>query len=445
MSSRSDPATGPTGFLCAIAAALHRFRGLLLTAAFAAAAAAVIAHPFPPYWNGGTGPAVHHPPVAWPAEASWISYTRDGLDLADKRTSDGSNGGTSPQSYVNVSSGCSDQTQPSVYYSFNSGTQVLFFRWRVQAPPHNYATGPNAGSYASGSPWSSALWTVFIDTNGDGFRDFAVHLDGSSGGPAASVDRLAAFYSKTLNQSLDYINDPRIVLLDHNPTAFIDGPSGTDCILNFQSSLTPTPNWPNGSSETVWDYGTTRASLLNTGCGEYFIDYQIPLSMLDARAAGGPQVTDTTPMSLFFATSNSLNNPLQKDVVVVGDFLADPGLEVPGGDTITPGGGTLVQPTIRSVSAVGCSATTLSASIMDTLNNDRTTSVASASFYYYADLNGNGAADDGSVWTVAANAATTNRPVGAWTASWNSSALLRGQYRSASAPPTRRATSPGAI
>ena len=418
-----------TGIVSRVAHAGRRPPVLALVIALVSAAAAVVAHPFPPYWGGGSGAAIHYAPAAWPADAGWIGYTRDGADIADKRTSDGSNGGTSPQSHVNVSSGCTDQTLPSVYYAFNSSAQVLYFRWRVQAPPHNYATGPNAGSYSAGSPWSSALWSVFIDTTGDGFRDFAVHLDGSIGGPATSIDRLAAFYSTTKSQSLDYINDSRVKLLSHNPTAFIDGPSGSDRILNFLSSLTPTANWPNGSSETVWDYGTTRATLLNTGCGEYFIDYQIPLAMLDATSLGGPQVTADTPMSLFFATANGLNNPLQKDAVVVGDFLADPSLEVPGGDTITPGGGTIVQPTVQSVSAVGCSATALSATILDTLNNDRTTSVASASFDYYADTNANGLADDaGSSWTLAANASTANNPVGHWTASWNSSSLVRGQY-----------------
>ena len=133
---------------------------------------------------------MHYAPVAWPADGAFIAYTRIGTSIADKRDSDGSNGGTSPQSYVNVSSGCTDEVAPSVYYAYNSGSQVLFFRWRVQSPPHNYATGPNAGSYPSTAPWSSALWTVFMDTNGDGFRDFAVHLDGSSGSPSAAVDRL---------------------------------------------------------------------------------------------------------------------------------------------------------------------------------------------------------------------------------------------------------------
>ena len=50
------------------------------------------------------------------------------------------------------------------------------------------------------------------------------------------------------------------------------------------------------------------------------------------------------------------------------------------------------------------------------------------SFWSYADTNANGQADDGQNWTFAANAATTNDPVGRWTATWNTSGLPRGQY-----------------
>ena len=379
--------------------------------AFAAAAilaaVAVIADPYPPYWSAGSGPAIHYAPVAWPAggaaTTNWTAYTRIGTDIADKRDSDSSNGGTSPQSYVNVSSGCTDVTEPSVYYAYDSVHQVLFFRWRVQAPPHTFATGPNPGTYGSSSPWSSALWTVFMDTNGDGYRDFAVHLDGSSGSPSASVDRLVSIWSPSKSQSLDYVNDSNIHLLKHNPAAFVDGPSGTDRLLNFHNALSPDASWPNGSSETTWDYGTTRASLLPSSCGEYFIDYQIPLSMLDASAVGGPTITPNTPMSLFFATANSLQNPIQKDAVVAGDFVADPSRQVPGGDTITPAGGTIQQPTITAVTATGCGSTALTANVFDTLNLDRTSTVSGVAFYYYADSNGNGSADDSSAWTLAAN------------------------------------------
>jgi uncharacterized repeat protein (TIGR01451 family) len=400
----------------------------LLTLALAAATTMLVAHPFPPYWNGGSGTAIHFQPVPWPATNDWTAYTKLADDIEDRANSDDSNGGTSPQSYVNVSSGCTDETLPSVYYAYDAANQVLFFRWRVQAGPHNFATGPNPGTAGATSPWNSALWTVFIDTNGDGFRDFAVHLDGSSGGPATSIDRVAAIWSNTRSQSLDYVNDPRIHLIGHNPTAFVDGPGLSDRLLNFQSTLTPTAAWPNGAAETVWDYGTTRATKLNTGCGEHFIDYQIPLAMLDATAVGGPKVTPSTPMSLFFATANSLNNPLQKDVVVSGDFVADPSRPVPGGDTITPLGGTIQQPTIQSLAVSGCGPTRLSAVVGDTINDDGSTSVDSVTFYRYYDANGNGLADDGGTWTSSASGVHSSTTHGLWTANWHGATEPGGAY-----------------
>src|SRR5688572_26548557 len=180
------------------------------------------ADPYPPEWSNGAGPAIHYPPVAWPSEPAntqncgancgdWKPYTRFQNDVADARTKDTSNGGTAPQSYVNVASSCSDKTLPSIYYYLHRGAtaadDVLMFRWRVEAGPHNYATGPSAGSYSATNPWSSALWTVFFDLEGSGYRSLAAHLDGSIGGPAEPIDRLAGIWGDSASQSLDYTND----------------------------------------------------------------------------------------------------------------------------------------------------------------------------------------------------------------------------------------------
>ena len=122
------------------------------------------ADPFPPEWNAGAGSAIHFQPVAWPSEPAstadcgntcggWKPYTRFQYDIADARNQDESNGGTSPQSYVNVASSCDDRTEPSIYYALHQGAteadDVLMFRWRVEAPAHTYATGPNAGNFSS--------------------------------------------------------------------------------------------------------------------------------------------------------------------------------------------------------------------------------------------------------------------------------------------------------
>lgn len=142
----------------------------LALATIVAGSAFVYADPFPPLWDNGSGAAVHYQPVGWPSEPTnprdcgdscgdWKPYTRFQQTINDPRTKDASNGGTSPQSYVNVSSSCLDTNLPSAYYYLHEGAtpaeDILMFRWRVAAPAHNYATGPSAGSYSSTNPWSS--------------------------------------------------------------------------------------------------------------------------------------------------------------------------------------------------------------------------------------------------------------------------------------------------
>lgn len=412
-----------------------------------------IAHtdPFPPDWSDAS--AVHFQPVAWPNEPAnaadctdacgdWKPYTRFQNELADARNQDSSNGGTSPQSYVNVASSCEDKTQPSVYYYLHQGAteadDVLMFRWRVEAAAHNYATGPNAGNYSSTNPWSSALWTVFFDVEGSGYRSLAAHLNGSSGSPAESIDMLAGIWGNSSSQSLDYENDPNVYLVGHNPTAFT---GATGKILNFQNAISPTESWPNGAAETSWDYGTTRARLVSkNSCTEYFVDYQIPIAMLDASGLGGPKISRDTPIAMMFCTANSLNNPLQKDCAVAKEWLADTGKAAPFGDYLSfnqteP----YSQPIISQISAEpppSCPGSyDLNARVQDTLalqNGEVVSSIQAVDFYYWYDANGDGeatAADVGSAWVKVSNPGTLDsETLNSWSASWDSTGLAKGKY-----------------
>lgn len=316
---------------------------LFLTAPFA------VADPYPPLWSNGAGTAIHYQPVAWPTEptdpkncgtscGNWKPYTRFQNTINDPRTQDPSNGGTAPQNYVNISSSCTDKALPSIYYYLyqhptDQTKDVIMFRWRVEQIANNYATGPTAGTYGATDPWSSALWTVLFDTSGGGYRDLAAHLNGSSGAPSTQIDNIAGIWGNIPTQSIDYTTDPNIHLLAHNPTAFI---GSTNKILNFHNSVTPDETWPNGSSETNWDYGTTRSKVVTTSpCNEYFVDYQIPVAMLDASGIGGPKITRTTPISMLFCTANSLNNPFQKDCALNKAWIADPSKPAPFGDYIS--------------------------------------------------------------------------------------------------------------
>jgi uncharacterized repeat protein (TIGR01451 family) len=391
--------------------------------------------------NGG-GTAIS--PVRWPNDTDWIPYSwgttyPDPVGsgaIADQRVNDPSNGGTTPQNYVNVSSGCPDQSLPSIYYFYKASTGTIYFRWRVEQIANNYATGPSAGAYSATSPWNSALWTVFFSITGTGYRDFAAHLDGSSGAPSAPVDVLRSIWSSLQTNSIDYISTPGIYSLFTNPTAFVN--TNTNQIEQFDGlpgagPVTPsTVQWPNGASETIWDYGTTRAINKSTGsCTEYFVDYEIPRSMLNATSVGGPQLTENTPFQFLFATANSLNNPFQKDVVWNGSFVCDATAPAPFGDAVTLADGIIPQPIATSITAgspAGC-IVPVRAQIMDALqiNNCQTvTQIVSAQFKYYYDINGDGLANDGGQWFDIGNATT---PVGTVvTANWDISNLIRGQY-----------------
>ncbi|WP_018277096.1 Ig-like domain-containing protein [Teredinibacter turnerae] len=413
----------------------------------------VNADPYPPTWEDGTGSAIHFPPVHWPTEPAnpqdcgencgqWQPYTRFQNEIADARNQDPSNGGTSPQSYVNVASSCVDKSLPSVYYYLHQGAteadDVLMFRWRVESSAHTYATGPNAGNFSSSNPWSSALWTVFFDVAGSGYRMLAAHLDGSSGSPSASVDRLAGIWGESASQSLDYLNDPNVHLIAHNPTGFV---GATNKLLNFQGNLTPTESWPNGSGETEWDYGTTRAKLVSkNSCTEYFVDYQIPIAMLDASGQGGPSLSRSTPIAMLFCTANSLNNPLQKDCAVSKEWLADSGVRAPFGDYISFNKTSAYeQPIIAEIKVTppaNCPGTyNLSAQVKDTLalqNGVVTPSVKAVDFYYWYDANGDGEAteaDSGSTWVHTGTTATlASGSINNWEASWDATSLAKGQY-----------------
>jgi len=421
------------------------------------------ADPFPPVWGTGVaspaGP-VHFAPVAWPTEPAnigdcgvscgqWLPYSRFQAGITDPRTQDPSNGGTAPQNYVNIASSCTDKSKPSVYYNLykhptDATLDVLMFRWRVEQVANNYATGPSAGSYSSSDPWSSALWTVLFDLDGDGFRDVAVHLNGSSGSPSTPVDMLASVWGKIPTQSIDYLTDPNIKLIAHNPTAFVTG----NTILNFQNSLTPVTTWPAGSNApgTTYDYGTTRSRVVSSSpCNEYFVDYQIPIKMLDASATGpnpalnGPKMTRSTPLSMLFCTANSLNNPFQKDCAVNRSFVADESKAGPYGDYISfDQTSVYAQPIISSVSASPpaiCPAPyKLETKVQDTLYLDSSgvvkSSVKQVQFFYWLDQDGDGTAagDTGSAWTLAATATLKPGTLNTWIADWDATGLPKGKY-----------------
>ena len=433
-------------------------------------ATAVVADTFPPDWPADDcatpGAPCHYAPVAWPADdgdglldnGDWVPYTIIGSAIEDNGVQDPSNGGTSPQNYVNLSSGCTDLSLPSLFIYYDLPNQVIMFRMRIEQIGHTYATGPTVQPAGAVDPWKSALWTMLIDIDGDGFRDYAVQLAGDSGTPGEDIDRLVVYYSDSLDQSLDADDRDDICVVSHSSTGFTDGPADFNSgnLMNFHETVMPDHAWPNGSNETLWDYGTTRARELDQGtCVEYFVDFQIPLAAFDASGLNptdcgtdAPVVTEVTPICILNSTSNSLNNPLQKDVTMEGPdtpgdtCILDPNEPAPFGDCFAPGDfgggslGTIDQPTVRSIGASGCNLATLSAVVSDALDpqscyssGTQDSTITSVQFYYYQDTNGNGVDDDSNAWTAGPTATETS--IGLWETGggdWDSTALRQGNF-----------------
>ncbi|MEA1953523.1 MAG: DUF11 domain-containing protein, partial [Campylobacterota bacterium] len=391
------------------------------------------ADPYPPD-NVDDASGMHYAPVAWPADSEWKPYTRFNNQMEDPRTQDPSNGGTSPQNYVNIASSCTDETAPSIYYYLRQGDtpaeDVIMFRWRVEQIANTYATGPSAGSAGATDPWGSALWTVFFDLDGDGYRDIAAHIDGSSGTPGENIDRIFGIYGNMPTQSIAAEDDPNIHIIGHNPAGFVD-PDNSNIMYNYSDDNNAS-NWPNGSSETVWDYGTTRSTEVSTNpCNEYYIDYQIPVALLDASAFGGPTLTRDTPISMIFCTSNSLNNPLQKDCAINATWTSDTEDPAPFGDYVSfDKNESYQQPIVDSITGVGCNPVQLTAEVKDSLavvDGVVIRSVEKVDFYAYRDTNGDGIANDGGSWEFAV-AATAVGGFTKWVADWHSEELFAGQY-----------------
>jgi len=414
------------------------FQLLCLLALLVLGVSSVLGDAFPPYWQQDppytpqVPNPIHFQPAPWPLDSEWVAVTANGVGIKDKRNQDPSNGGTSPQNYANVSSGCTDQTLPSIYWSYDVDTNVLFFRWRVAQRANTYCvSGNNPSNFSSSDPWNSALYTVLIDVTGDGFRNYAMHLDGSSGSPAEAIDMLRGIYSDRKDQILDYTTYADIYLTGHNPSAFVDRSSGKNqFLMDFQNTFSPIPfaSPPTCGSRTNWDYGTTRSVLAeNNACGEYFVDYQIPFGML---AYGGAPLSGNQPISLSFTTGNSLNDPYQKDFVWDGGFTMTDTKCFPGSDYIIPAQGTTVlQPIVSGVTASDCSPVNLSAIVQDQIGLSGGAceqSVVSVDFYYYYDANSNGFPDDNSTWTFMASAAVSTAPT--WTATWDGTTALNGDY-----------------
>jgi uncharacterized repeat protein (TIGR01451 family) len=371
-----------------------------------------------------TGKAQQFNPVAWPSDAQWRAYTIKDTIIADPAVQDPSNGGTSPQNYVNISSGTPDQSQPSVYFSYLNST--IFVRFRIESSPNAYTAGNNAGN---GDPWKQATWIMMLDVNGDGWRDYAIYLDGVSGTPSTPIDRIKIIYSRLTNTQTIAPQTGVYELGEiYAAQPYTSGPyNGQLKQYDGNGNLVAIP-WQ--GTITTWDYGTTRTVQLPDG--QYFIDFQIPISALNASAYNGPVFTPSTVFTAVFTTANSNTNPFQKDYAYLGPFCPSETSPFASGDPETyDASASIPKIVVTQVTAAYCPTVNLSTSVITSQRLIDCSTVASSvvtnNFYYWYDQNGNGLADEtGGQWTlIGAGSPTT---IGTWTATWNTSSLPRGKY-----------------
>ncbi len=356
-------------------------------------------------------------PGAWPTV--WTPYTVNGVGIVDPTGNADGTKGAQPAQSGDIAP-CSGG---SVFFSRD--TNNLYFRLCVDADPYenNVSTGPYV---------SSSSWALLIDVNGDGFREFAVFLDGKAGqGYDKSTDNLYVVYKSNLNQG--FTSDDLEVSTGGGSTA------PGSAVLWVQDSAIGSPiRQTPVEGETGWETLTrdlSRTRSVVRGDKTYYLDIQVPLAALDATAKGGPKVMFSTPISFVFSTANSNTDPYQKDIAMPGTFDPTATVPLPFGDIVT-GNTTYPQPAIPTVTAGTCSATnTLSATVIDSLSITSSstvgTSLTSVKFFYQFDSDGDGQPALSGSWTFLGNGslpATTPATTNPWSVTWNSTLLPSGRY-----------------
>ena len=389
---------------------LTRLRGLIATTLLCVAPAF-----FSPLFAAATDytdPAGY--PGSWPTDLQWIPYTNNGTNVSDVEGGSGgdsSTGGTNPSGSVDI---VADYGPAVSWYSDGIN---LYFRMQLNSSPLQ-ATG-------NSKPFTSATWNILLDTDGDGFKEFVVHIDGTGGGQTTP--------------------DDIVVIYNDSPTQAFIVTGASDAIWRQDSADNPSDTGSQfidgepGSNASAWDidapaggpdYDFTRSRLIDVNGSVTYLDFQVPLSSLDAAARGGPTFTTTTPFAMGFSTSNSNTDPVQKDLAYAGDFTAVATSPIPFGDFVDPNNNTYEDPIIQSFAASGCGPATLTASVLDsnTVVGGQVVSTATAEFQYYYDANSDGIANDSaSGWYKAGDGVPTNN-LAPWTLSWDSTGLPVGQY-----------------
>jgi hypothetical protein len=214
--------------------------------------------------------------------AAWPSTWRAYLLSGGSKVSDVIGDVGCGSGYCDVSSGTSG-TLNSVY--FNSDGTTAFFRIRLAGDPRK----ASAGGFQS--------TTYMLQIAVGGVARVAVGLDGK-------------------NPQRDFVY-----------VANADGTAHTEVYAT-----------PFNNSGGEFSSG---ARGLPDGSGQYFVDWQVPLSRITQRSGG--TITGTTPVQLFFGTSQSANL-----AVLNKDFMIGNSVDFGGGSTVT-----LIPPTVAPAAVPG--------------------------------------------------------------------------------------------
>jgi hypothetical protein len=226
-------------------------------------------------------------PATWPS--SWTAYTALATGIEDLvKGPDGSYGTPPEPDNVDIFNGTSG-TLPSLYWAFDSSSQVLFFRQRLQGDPRQPADPSNFKQYT---------WTTNLDLDGDGFSDFLVQVNG---------------FDDTVQVLYDADDDNL-----YDPSACA---TGGDIVFEVATITTTQVTDQTGSG------------------GGYLLDWQLPLCAFSTCNNGAQILTETTPFSLAFTTSTNEGNPTLKDGGFPGDYKTASDQPLPGGDTCSLAGG----------------------------------------------------------------------------------------------------------
>lgn len=407
--------------------------------------------------------AVNTPPVAWPTETigagGWNVYTNLGTSIKDVTGNPDCSRGASVSGAVDISRGDSPYYD-SCLYAYDSTNSIFFYRVRVDGDPLT----PNAKSTGNGTgsnPWANNTWNLLIDLDGDGWKEFNIVLAGDSGGggtrdisvvPGSNDgDDLRVYYNNSNSQCVT------VPTISNNQITVVGD------LVWWGNAATQTATVPGNPAAdgATWNFGRSRcvvhtAANSTWGAG-YFVDFQFPIAACTDsynNGNGGTQLLGAhTPITFGYTTSASNSDPLQKDFASSYCYTPSCGTRFPYSDALILSGGIVQAPIVggMTISAITCpTQATVKVEVADALAVDPpgtgsgtvVDTIASVTFQYYYDANGNNAEDDGSAWTnmtvvgsslnpdtrgdLAANGTTAS--FNDWGVVWNSSALSSGRY-----------------